>query len=76
MSRMQHQHYHQPLSYVEGSICMEWITFMAKIDRYQPNPGLSRKMFPAPNIYNRHITLAQLGTKVCLIDWPGGVLLL
>lgn len=40
-----HQHYHQPLSYVGVSICMSGSLFMAKIDRYQPNPGLSRKMF-------------------------------
>ena len=41
-----HQHYHQPLSYVGGEYMHEWVTFLwQKIDRYQPNPGLSRKMF-------------------------------
>ena len=50
----------------------EWVTFMAKIDRYQPNPGLSRKMFSPPNIYNRHITLAQLEDKGVLLIGPVG----
>ncbi|HGN1853486.1 TPA: glycosyltransferase family 39 protein [Proteus mirabilis] len=67
-----HQHYHQPLSYVGGEYMHEWVTFYGKDRPLSAQPWIVEKDVQPPNIYNRHITLAQLEDKGVLLIGPVG----
>lgn len=50
----------------------EWVTFYGKDRPLSAQPWIVEKDVQPPNIYNRHITLAQLEDKGVLLIGPVG----